>query len=494
MISASSARAWSLLLAVVFVPAASAECDFLPKAAAPAWVTGAPGEAGFYTGVGQAPADNDTAPQGMERAKQAALRDLAGNIEVFVRNELRVQESAAGAPGELQSRIEVESSTETAASALLGDVQTDGSWLDRKACVVWTRVKIEENVVKALQKKQTELTRLKVLNALVQAAEDSASAIEGREKALEQAAALYPRIDYSFATDGSNESYFRGAIERLRGTLAKARGRFDINAREFAVAEEGLQRARREPGIAEQARLATGARDLLVRVAASAPYNTAPEYWPERATWALAEFERDTGNPCEARHLLRELAQRSTSAEWQGRAQQASLAACGAEQRQTQAFRRLVYGREVQLLCVYQLGAKAAAWDRACADAQALLSGSGALQVRVPKASAAQQAAWAGQCRSGCAEASLRKGIVVVLYAQGAMAKRKNAENPMGADHQYKGQVNSYVLDDGRSGFSDQYNGIGGWNPVSPEMALDVLAIQAGRRFRDKATAHYAAE
>lgn len=483
-----------LLLAAAALPAGAADCDFLPKAEAPAWVTGAPGEAGYYTGVGQAPADNAIAPQSMERAKQAALRDLAGNIEVFVRNELRVQETAAGTPGELQSRIEVESSTETAASALLGDVQTDASWLDRKACVVWTRVKVEEKVVRALQKKQTELTKLKLLKSLVASAEDAAGAIDAREKALEQATALFPRIDYSHATDGSSESYFRGVVERLRAALAKARGRFDINARDFAAAEEGLQRARRETGIADQARLATGARELLTGVSASAPYNTAPDFWPERATWALAEFERDTGNPCEARRLLRELAQRSTDPQWQGRAQQASVPACGAEQRQAQAFRRLAYGREVNLVCVHRLGAKAQSWDRACADTQALLSAHGALQVRVPAAAPAQQAKWAEQCRNGCQEAALKQGVAVVLYAQGSMGTRKNKDNPMGADHQFKGQVTSYVLDEGRAGFNDQYNGIGGWNPVSPDMAMDVLAIQAGRRFRDKAAAHYAAD
>ena len=64
----------------------------------------------------------------------------------------------------------------------------------------------------------------------------------------------------------------------------------------------------------------------------------------------------------------------------------------------------------------------------------------------------------------------------------------------MGRDYQFKGQLTSYVLNGGAAEFNDQYSGIGGWNPVSSEMAMDVLAIQAGRRFREKATAHYAAE
>lgn len=485
----------ALFAGVTALPLAAGDCDFLPKAAAPPWVSGKAGEPGYYTGVGQASADNSSAPQGMERAKQAALRDLAGNIEVFVRNELRVQEIAAGTEGELKSRIEVESSTETAASALLGEVQVEGSWLDRKSCVVWTRVKIEEKVVKALQRKQTELTRLKLLKDLLQTVEDSTAAVEAREKSLEQAAALYPRIDYSYAPDGSTESYFRGVVERLRGALARARGRFEINARDFVAAEEGLQRARRESGIAAQARLATGAKALLTKVSASAPYSTAPDFWPEKATWALAQFERDTGNPCEAQHLLKELERRSGDPGWQSRAAAARPGlGCSEEQRTIRALRRLVYGREVQLVCAYKLGAKAKPWDRACADTQALLAGQGALQVRVPEAAAAQQAQWVEKCRNGCKEPALARDVTVVMFAQGSMASRENRDNPMGRDHQFKGQVTSYVLNDGAAEFNDQYNGIGGWNPVSPEMAMDVLAIQAGRRFREKSTAHYVAE
>ncbi len=484
----------ALLVGVSAFPAAAVDCDFLPKAAAPAWVSGNPGQPGYYTGVGQAPADNSSAPQGMERAKQAALRDLAGNIEVFVRNELRVQETAAGTPGELQSRIEVESSTETASSALLGDVQVDGSWLDRKSCVVWTRVKIKEPVVKALQRKQTELTKLKLLKSLVQTAEDAGAAIESREKSLEQAAVLFPRVDYSYATDGSSEDYFRRIIAKLREVLAKARGRFEINAKDFAEAEGQLQRARREDGIAAQAQLATRAKSLLTRVAASAPYNTAPDFWPEKATLALAEFGRDTGNPCEAKYLLRELERRSNESDWQERAVQLQDGlSCRTEERQIQSLRRLVYGREVTLLCAYKLGAKPQSWDRVCADMQALLTSHGALRANVPDAGPAQKAQWVEQCRNGCKEPALAQDLAIVMYAQGSMATRDNRENPMGRDHQFKGQVTSYVLNGGKAEFNDQYNGIGGWNPVSAEMAMDVLAIQAGKRFREKASAHYQA-
>jgi hypothetical protein len=64
----------------------------------------------------------------------------------------------------------------------------------------------------------------------------------------------------------------------------------------------------------------------------------------------------------------------------------------------------------------------------------------------------------------------------------------------MGKDWQFKGDVKTYVLNAGKSEFADNYTGIGGWNPISGEMAMDVIGIQAGRRFRERASAHYAAK
>ena len=54
--------------------------------------------------------------------------------------------------------------------------------------------------------------------------------------------------------------------------------------------------------------------------------------------------------------------------------------------------------------------------------------------------------------------------------------------------------MKTYVLNGAKAEFADNYTGIGGWNPISSEMAMDVIGIQAGRRFRERASAHYAAK
>ena len=227
---------------------------------------------------------------------------------------------------------------------------------------------------------------------------------------------------------------------------------------------------------------------MLTGISAQSPFNTAPDYWPEEALSALADYESFSGNPCEARHLLDDLARRAKGS-WQAQAQQKSaVLTCGPEQKQTRAWRNLFFGREVTLHCVYKGGGAAASWDRACADQASLITAHGALKLDQPAAAAA----WAAseQCAQGCK----RPGVQLFITAGGQLKKRDNPQNPMGKDHQFSGQISSFVVRDGTLEFADIYSGVGGWNPVSSDMAMDVLAIQSGRRFRDKASAYYAKE
>jgi len=167
---------------------------------------------------------------------------------------------------------------------------------------------------------------------------------------------------------------------------------------------------------------------------------------------------------------------------------------CTPAQKQVSALRNLAYGRDVSLVCVYKAGTKAEHWNRACADMTSLLTESGAARVDANELTPAAAAAVAESCARGCAKAPGGEGLTLVFFASGALASRNNPENPMGKDWQFKGDVKTYVLDAGKPEFADTYTGIGGWNPVSGEMAMDVIGIQAGRRFRDRASTHYAAK
>jgi len=473
-----------MTLGLLLAPAAhAARCPEFTGGPQPEWVTRNTAPAGYLTGVGQAQKGLLAITDQMNLAKQAALRDLAGSIRVSVRSELNLRETATGAPGQLQARTEVDSQTQTRIDAELAGVEADETWMDPKACVIWVRVKISEATV-----------QLQKLRELFRAAEDSALAVADRERALEQGRALLPRVDFSVARDGATREYFDTLARRLALVLANARGRFEMNEKDFRQAQELLQQARLTRDIAEQARLALPARELLTKVSSGVAFGKAPDYWPEQALWELGDFETQAGNPCEARRLMQDL-QRRAGGEWQSKAgARLGELPCSPAQQQTSALRRLAYGRDVALICVYQAGAKAEHWNRACADVTSLLSESGAARVAANELAPGAAAGIAESCARGCAIAPGGEGLTLVFFAKGALASRSNPENPMGKDWQFKGDVKTYVLDAGKPGFADAYAGIGGWNPISGEMAMDVIGIQAYRRFRERAAAHYAAK
>jgi len=60
----------------------------------------------------------------------------------------------------------------------------------------------------------------------------------------------------------------------------------------------------------------------------------------------------------------------------------------------------------------------------------------------------------------------------------------------MGEDHQFSGKVYSYLLENGKLEFRDKYSGTGGWNPVSEEMAMEVLGLNAARRWKSQYLKH----
>jgi tetratricopeptide (TPR) repeat protein len=478
----------ALLALLLLSPAAHAapskqSCPEFSGGPQPEWVTRNVAPEGWYTGVGQAQKGLLPLNDQMALAKQAALRDLAGSIRVSVRSEFNLRETATGTGGAMQSRTDVESKTQTSVDQELAGVEADETWMDAKACVIWVRVKVAAAAV-TLQK----------LRELFRAAEDPALAVADRERALEQGRALLPKVDFSVARDGANRESFEMAAKRLALVLANARGRFEMNEKDFRQAQELLQQARLTRDIAEQAKLALPARELLTKVSSSVAFGKAPDYWPEQAMWELADFEIQAGNPCEAKRLMQDL-QRRASGEWQSRAgSRLAELSCSPAQQQVSALRRLAYGRDVNLVCVYKNGAKAEPWTRACADMTSLLNESGAARVNANDLTPQAGAALAETCARGCARAPGGEGLTLVFFASGALASRKNPDNPMGKDWQFKGDIKTYVLDAGQAEFADNYTGIGGWNPVSAEMAMDVIGIQAGRRFRERASAHYAAK
>ena len=53
-------------------------------------------------------------------------------------------------------------------------------------------------------------------------------------------------------------------------------------------------------------------------------------------------------------------------------------------------------------------------------------------------------------------------------------------------EYQFEGDISTSIDSDARMIMEDNYSGIGGWNPVSEKMAMEVLGIHVYKRFVDR--------
>jgi hypothetical protein len=91
-----------------------------------------------------------------------------------------------------------------------------------------------------------------------------------------------------------------------------------------------------------------------------------------------------------------------------------------------------------------------------------------------------------GDIPGDLAEAEKDK-LLLGVFASGKMNSRIDKESPgKNREYQFDGGMATFLVEDGKNTFSDRFQGTTGWNPISPQMVMDVLAINIVKRWRDK--------
>lgn len=141
-------------------------------------------------------------------------------------------------------------------------------------------------------------------------------------------------------------------------------------------------------------------------------------------------------------------------------------------------------GKRVAVYAGYSAGGKNAPWNKMRDEMAKTLANAGA--VIVPGTATIEQAlAWAADPRAPWPhDAATTLDTVLIAAATGRINRRDAPANPFGQDCQFAGEICTLATTGATAGFSDRYQGAGGWNPMGEEMALDVLAIHAGKRWQ----------
>ena len=144
-------------------------------------------------------------------------------------------------------------------------------------------------------------------------------------------------------------------------------------------------------------------------------------------------------------------------------------------------------GRDALVLCAYEADAGAKNWPKLRDEIAAVLRASGASVQDAGFATPADIVKWSG---APIAEwkipAATTADVIVIVTQVGKLNRRKDENSPLGEDCSMSGQVRSTVAMGGKQKFSDNYDAIGGWNPLGEEMCVGVQAIQIARRWKAK--------
>ncbi|MDH5610964.1 MAG: LPP20 family lipoprotein [Gammaproteobacteria bacterium] len=485
-----------ILLILSLMSGAHAEsCDFLPRAMQPEWTFEAPAIEGFYVGVGLAEAEDLSANEQMERAKQSALSDLSSNIRVSVRSSLSLDIKQKTLSGDEEVEKNVRQLTETITEISLKDVEIDSTWLDRKRCIVWVRVKVSRDIVDEMGRRELNAAKLSQLDFHYEQARNKKSSAEERDMALKQAYVLLDEIDFKVLNGNQSKRYYQRLLDGLGSSLSIKMNAIQEAEKLRQQAESLLLKASSTSDADQRKKYTVDAIAKLKEIIATNPIGERDDVTAgEAALFKIAEVEKARNNGCEAQLQYEIVRDRSRSEDWINKSMQMlDTVSCTRKDHKTRAWRKAFDGIQTSFLCANDLHDEVDDWDKPCENVASFLQSYGALSATKINMNSREVVKLAYQLDSNANAAKENlggKGRVLVFIAKGKIKHRDNPKNPMGQDHQFTGKIYSFLLDNGDVEFRDTYTGTGGWNPVSEEMTMEVMGLNVAKRWKSRYFEH----
>jgi len=415
----------------------------------PAWTSPQAAEdPATVSAAGSATIDGDKLGDALAAARTQALKELAERIRVSVSSSVKLNDSKVSEGGKQVLRSSIESVAEATTSVTLQNVRADQQWVDAKRCLAWVRVSVSRADFDRARKRDVLLALGKQVGAMLVLAEDATQPLVQRESSAAAAASLLGTNDFREVPEvpvaalkvrlGGVDKMLQKMKQDEKRLLGLAQGHVAAYA-EFKSATNPVERL-------EAAGRAL--RPLRTLLAASwVPDESAIGFVPQARLVGLLS---EAGYPC----LAKQASQDKTP--------------CAAPELAQERQKEYFAGRQVVLSCSMRLGGKPAPWVKACASLAESLAKLGArteVDAALPKSPAA--------------------GVTTIrLVADGRVSSRTDPEDKT-PGHRFEGTVSAQVrgLD---SPIDDSYQALTGWNPVSPAMATDILALSAAKRLVER--------
>lgn len=444
-----------MLSVLTAVPVRAADCTFLPVTPTPGWVTRPNTDKAFLEAVGTSRGEGGDSQAMLRDSLAAARKALAESIVSEVASETVVELSKE----EGVSRESFRSVATIESAVTLRGIDAEERWLDRENCTLYTLVRVPRS-------KADTLAVDAMLNSLANRASDRSISYAMRRAAYDSAVGALSRsanLDIR-ASDLSTAA----RIDGLATSFARAEDTRRRTEAQLAAIRQGLE----GPSKAGQRK---GYRALL-DLAAAVNFDRDIDTGAEPVYDLLARTAQARGEACTARRYAGNLGRFSSFSYWQDLAEQilANLGSSGADC--PLRLTELLGGREVDLYCRYRDGDTVRQWPRMCAELGEMLRDVRALAVIRNE----------GDIDALRSTLGPGEGAALMALADGSIEQAAGM-GPGGAPgYRFSGQMTLRIVVNGEALYDDQFSGTTGWNPMSGDMVMDILAINLGKRLDKK--------
>ncbi len=455
--------------------------------AKPAWIDNPEAiTAKYFWASGVSSSNDGPLAERLASAKQNAIKNLAETIQVNISSSLTLEQTQKQTGAHVLTDSNVRSLTEVSTKASLQNVEAVETWEDQ-SCHVWVRVRLVTRVVE--QKKREELARqlFVVFSEKLAIAQDTSGEMELRQSAVEAGLDILPRINLDLVAEASSAAYYMQQLTRIKEALGASRSEIEKAKKSLDDARDYINKAAAQSTETVRARSIMPAVTIYRSLLNQYPNGLSTLFGPGDLFMKLGEAEEMRNNSCGAKNYYLQAIESKQLVDRQKIAKQrADGLACSPEDMEKAVWRQFFEGRTVDMVCFYDLRGAQRAWQKACGDVSNTLRSMGA---EVVVSNTALTAAQAAEINNGKLSAKLgREGNLLMGYfAFGKMNTQTTRESGrQSREFQFQGTIWTVLMENGQATYSDRFQGTTGWNPISSEMVMDVLALNVVKRWKDK--------
>jgi hypothetical protein len=255
---------------------------------------------------------------------------------------------------------------------------------------------------------------------------------------------------------------------------------------------EGGQARFEEAAQAFEKKKVAEALSISEALAAEYPIGKQPIFPTERALLLASDCHVALGQPRQALEACRSVLAGSQDAAFTKEAE-AKTTAIRADYTNL-LLRGIFAGKRIAVRCLTEIDGSPAAWSKMQTEIGNVVKQAGGRMLDSDEGSLgadkATQILTNEELRAEITRSLSADGVLVVR-AQGRLNERENSKNPMGGkDFQFAGTTASLLLVSGSKPYAWKRTGVTGWNPISVDMCMEVLALNVLNVWREDLARH----